>query len=156
MDYPTRTRKKDSGQPCFTTTPHPAIFSSLVGEKREARYLGCLLSCWCICAHTWSLTNSPPNSSERHCSCSCRVHCEATFLQLYTPYTLSLTRLLKSRVHVRCPILMPALHPIIHLSPVPTGMDSFTARSDFIPISQFHIRAARLEGCVSGTENALS
>ena len=50
---------------------------------------------------------------------------------------------------------MPALHPIMHLSPVPTGMHSSNAGSTYIPIGQSHAHAARLEGCVGGTENAL-
>ena len=65
------------------------------------------------------------------------------------------TKLVDPLLHLPRPLLVPALHPIMHLSPVPTGMHRSIAISDYIPIGQSHAIAARLEGCVGGAENAL-
>ena len=65
------------------------------------------------------------------------------------------TNLVKPLMHLRRPLLMPALHPIINLSPVPTGMHSSIAGGDDIPIGQSHAHAPRLEGRVGGAENSL-
>ena len=46
-----------------------------------------------------------------------------------------LARIPKPLKHFRCPLLMLALHPIMHLSPVAARMHGSYACSDFIAIS---------------------
>ena len=73
----------------------------------------------------------------------------------HIPHPAHSTDFVKPLMHLRRPLLMPALHPIIDLSPVPTCMYSTNAVSDYIPIGQSHAHPARLEGCVGGAEDTL-
>jgi hypothetical protein len=59
------------------------------------------------------------------------------------PHLTVPTSLIHALIHPQIPLPMTPFHPIMHLSPIPTGMQSPYPRGGCIPTSQFHTHVPR-------------